>query len=218
MQRGGHHLEPSGSRAALSAVCRESIAMSSSDKPSLRQTLRTRRRAIPTETAQSAARQVALCATALPGWPQLKSIALYLASDGELNPEPLVTACRAAGKQVYLPVVGENASLRFRRWRTSDQLTPNRYGIPEPPTSAPELTAAELDLVLLPLVAWDRQGGRLGMGGGYYDRALAAAPNTRRLGLAYAMQEVDAVPIDTWDVCLDGVLTECGLWLRQTPE
>jgi len=136
----------------------------------------------------------------------------YWAVNGEL-PLHAVQLRLAPGQVWCLPVVQPDGGLRFAPWRAGDPLKPNRYGIPEPDTES-TLAPLELGLVLLPLLGFDRQGGRLGMGGGYYDRAFAfrrgrPAP-PRLVGVGYACQELPALAPEAWDVALDAVVTEAG--------
>jgi len=105
--------------------------------------------------------------------------------------------------------------MRFRRWRPGATMVPNRYGIPEP-REGRECDVRRLELVLTPLVAFDGNGTRLGMGAGFYDRTfefLRADPDAGPwlVGVAYAMQQVDSLPAETWDVPVGGVITERGL-------
>lgn len=136
----------------------------------------------------------------------------YWAVNGEL-PLHAVQLRLAPGQVWCLPVVQADGGLRFAPWRAGDPLKPNRYGIPEPDTDT-TLAPQELGLVLLPLLGFDRRGGRLGMGGGYYDRAFAfrrdqpAPPHL--VGVGYACQELPALAAEAWDVALDAVATEAG--------
>lgn len=138
----------------------------------------------------------------------------YWAVNGEL-PLHAVQLRLAPGQVWCLPLVQPDGGLRFAPWRAGDPLAPNRFGIPEPevePSST--LAAADMSLVLLPLLGFDRGGRRLGMGGGYYDRAFAfrqALPAPPRLvGIGYGCQEVPALEAEAWDVALDGIATEHG--------
>jgi len=180
-------------------------------KALLREELRQRRRTLSPQDQSAAARTVAIHIARIPGWPTARRIALYLASDGEIDTAPLSADCRAAKKQLFLPVIGEKNLMEFAEWKPGSELATNRYGIPEPPRSAQRCTAAALDIIVLPLVAWDRTGGRLGMGGGYYDRALAGVNGPLLVGLAHAVQQVPQVPRDEWDIPLDYVVTDSAL-------
>ena len=142
-------------------------------------------------------------------------VAGYWAMGGEL---PLhVLQMRLREGQVWcLPCVRPDNSLRFAPWRPGDPLVGNRYGIPEPELDpASQLTAADMAVILLPLVAFTAGGARLGMGGGYYDRSLPLrltqpAPPVL-IGVGYGFQQVDRLPREAWDVPLDAVVTEAGL-------
>jgi 5-formyltetrahydrofolate cyclo-ligase len=140
--------------------------------------------------------------------------AVYVANDGELDAAPIVERLLAAGKLVALPVIGANRRLTFHRYRRDGTLALNRYGIPEPePTTTPRIAPATLDVVLLPLVAFDTAGRRLGMGGGYYDATFANQHGALRVGLAHALQcSPAALPQRAWDLPLDAVITEAGGW------
>lgn len=146
-----------------------------------------------------------------------RTIGLYLpnAADGELSTLPLLARLLRARKRVALPVVSRAGSMRFHRYRHGDALVTNRYGIREPASNAPAVSPLTLDLLLMPLVAFDDRGVRLGMGAGYYDRYLDRLPpalRPRLIGLAHEVQRSsEPLPEAPWDVPLDGVLTEAGL-------
>jgi 5-formyltetrahydrofolate cyclo-ligase len=135
----------------------------------------------------------------------------YLAFGDELDPGPLLDSLHRKGHRLCLPVMqGRSTALIFRCWRPGDALTAVQWGIREPLRAQPELVP---DVVLVPLLAFDKNGQRLGYGGGYYDRTLAALRTVKPLlaiGLAFDEQEVDAVPHLDYDQKLDGVLTPSG--------
>jgi 5-formyltetrahydrofolate cyclo-ligase len=180
---------------------------SSPCKAQLREELRRQRRALSPQEQSAAASSVATLITQIPRWPTARRIALYLASDGEVDTTPLSAACRAAGKQLFLPVIGEQNLMTFAEWTAGCELVANRYGIPEPTRAAQRCETSALDIIAMPLVAWDRTGGRLGMGGGFYDRALAGISGPLLVGVAHSVQELRQVPRDEWDVPLDFVVT-----------
>jgi len=180
-------------------------------KTQLREHLRQQRRALTPQAQLGAATAAANRASQLPGWLAAKRIALYLANDGELDTSAVATLCRREGKHLFLPVIREDRALEFAKWDTGMTLRANRFGIPEPGAEAERCPIPALDMLLLPLVAWDLQGGRLGMGGGFYDRTLAGVSGPLRVGLAHTLQQVPRVPRDTWDIALDWVLTDTGL-------
>jgi len=139
-------------------------------------------------------------------------VAIYKSLGSELDPRPLGEALRKRGWTLALPAVETpDSSLTFRGWAPGEPLGKDLTGLPSPLPSAPELTP---DLVLVPLIAFDREGGRLGQGGGHYDRTLEAlAMRARRppfIGFAYSGQQVARIPSEDHDQRLDGILTEAG--------
>ncbi len=144
-------------------------------------------------------------------------IALYLGNDGEIDPRYFIDRLAKAGIRIYLPVLHpiKLNTLLFAPYTPGQQLISNRFGIEEPSLKSGRWVAAQhLHLILMPLVAFDRAGNRLGMGGGYYDRALAfkrrgiTRKRPRLIGLAHAFQEVAQLPSEEWDIPLDGVCTD----------
>jgi len=136
-------------------------------------------------------------------------VAGYSPIRSELDPTPLMQTLAAQGARLALPVItARGQSLRFRVWHPGDRLLPGSLGIPEPSPAAAEIVP---DIVLVPLAAFDRAGHRIGYGAGHYDRTLAHLRKSRgfaAIGLAFAAQEVAAVPALQHDVALDYVLTE----------
>ncbi len=139
-------------------------------------------------------------------------VGAYRALDDEIDPVPLVEVLRQEGMEVALPAVERRrAPLVFRRYRPGDRLRRSAFGIEEPVSGAPALRP---EVLLVPLLAFDRDGHRLGFGAGYYDRtiaALRAAGDLFAVGLAYAAQEVPALPREPHDMALDLIATEEGL-------
>ena len=133
----------------------------------------------------------------------------YWPFDAELDAAPLLTHLHGLGHSCAVPAVaGPDEPLVFRAWRPGDQLLAGRLGEPRPDPDAPELRP---NVLLVPLLAFDRAGYRLGYGGGYYDRTLAVLRDigtVLAVGLAYAAQEVDTVPRDARDARLDWIVTE----------
>lgn len=183
-----------------------------SDKTALRLRLRTLRRHLAIEVpdaAERAARRLPLSR-----FSRFRIVSAYNPQGSELDPKPLLDAILSVDPgfaQAALPVAVErDGPLRFRLWRPQDALAPDAVGIPSPPPSAPEVVP---NLIIAPLLGFDRRGGRLGQGGGHYDRTLAALRRDRPvfvLGLAYAGQEIDATPVDRHDQRLDAILTEAA--------
>jgi 5-formyltetrahydrofolate cyclo-ligase len=202
-------------RGAIGAV---RATLSSSESPArlkteLRRQLRRLRTAIPAPQRRRCQRQAALKLLRWRGLRQARDIAVYLSVRSELSTAPLIELLlRRPCSRLWVPVTGAGGRMRFARLRRGSRLRTDALGLPRPVRGRPLRTARSLDLVLLPLLAFDARGRRLGNGGGYYDRALAgAAARPLRLGYAYAAQEVPAVPAEPWDVKLDAVVTERGL-------
>lgn len=177
--------------------------------------MRQRRRALAAAEQHSAALALAKLLVRDPLFRRSRHIAFYLPNDGELSLLPLLERAWSMRKQCYLPVVMPDESLRFAPYAADDPLAFNRFGIPEPVCAHPQWVKARvLDLVLMPLVAFDEQGNRLGMGGGFYDRSLRFLRHRRHwrkprlLGIAHEFQRVPRLERQWWDVPLDGVATD----------
>ncbi len=176
---------------------------------------REKRRVLHAERGAAAAeavqRHVLDCLERRIGLPAGAVVAGYWTRGDELDVRPLLAALDGAGYCCALPVAAApDAVLVFRRWRTGDVLTAGRFGIMEPGADAEAVTP---DLVIVPLLAFDRAGYRLGYGAGYYDRTLGAlrgAGPVVAVGVGFAAQGVDAVPHDAADERLDWVVTETG--------
>ena len=185
------------------------------DRKALRQELRQRRRDIPAAQRIAAAERLATRLLALPFLPASGDVAGYWAMDGEIALHVFQMRL-PAGLRYCLPVLSGDR-LRFAPWKPGDTLGTNRYGIPEPEVDADALIEpAAMALVLVPLVAFDARGHRLGMGGGWYDRSFAfrneASHVSRRppwlVGAGFGMQQVEALEAEPWDVALDAICSE----------
>ncbi|MCI4661531.1 MAG: 5-formyltetrahydrofolate cyclo-ligase [Neomegalonema sp.] len=195
------------------------------EKAQARQAAKARRDAAHTACGEAAARALAARVSALEAVQASKAgsgfsgriIAGYRPIGSEIDPGPLMSALFGAGARLCLPVViGNGQALRFRAFSPGDALIPGAFGAQIPAQG----DWVSPDLLLVPLLAFDAQGGRLGYGGGFYDRTLAAlrTPSAEcascvAIGLAYAAQRVEAVPTGPFDQRLDAVLTEAGIVL-----
>ena len=150
-----------------------------------------------------------------------RKVALYLPNDGEIDPTPLLHKALANGKNCYLQVLyrGGTNRLLFGKIPHLQNLKVNRFGIPEPDiTKYGWVYANQLDLILAPLVAFDRYGNRIGMGGGYYDRSLQCLKRTQNwqrphvIGLAHEFQRVESIGRNAWDVPLRGAITDKAIY------
>lgn len=197
--------------------------MSDSCTPSraqLRRSLRAARRSLsPSAQKQAALRLYRQLAHSPVFW-RARRIALYLPNDGEIDPKWIIQAAWRQKKKLYLPRLAAwpQQHMVFQRFRQPDRLKPNRFGILEPACNPKtQISPRILNLILMPLVGFDPYGGRLGMGGGFYDRSLAfiqrrtykAHPPTL-LGLAHECQKVSRLPLASWDIPLDGIVTDAA--------
>lgn len=179
-------------------------------KTQLRREFRRLRAALTPAQRRKAAGRAARRLAQSPMFRRARHLALYLSHGSELDTTPLLRHCLAAGKAVYVPRVLDGHRLRFERYGEAVPLRRNRYGIREPARRGPLRGASRLDLVVLPLTAFDAQGHRLGAGGGYYDRAFALRRGSRPrlVGYAHALQQAASLPAEPWDVRLDAVVTD----------
>lgn len=196
------------------------MSQNSSLKQRLRKIMRLKRSKILVSDQQEKAKQLIPEMINRVEFINSQHIAAYWPVDGEISPIPLLGIAHAMHKKCYLPVLkASNAGrLCFAAYIPGDQLFPNSFGILEPMVRHNEcIPAALLDLVFVPLLAFDKQGHRLGTGGGYYDKTFAflhSDINTQSkskpylFGLAYAWQYVEQLPTDSWDISLNGIVTE----------
>lgn len=193
-------------------------------RPALRRKLRQTRRQLSPAQQRHAARRLYRQLSHHPLFRRARHIALYLPNDGEIDPRLLLRAAQRRGKATYLPVLNPWPRTRmvFQRIEPGERLRRNRFGIFEPVIrTARQRRVWALDLLLMPLVGFDGNGGRLGMGGGFYDRSLTYRARRKKshkptlLGLAHECQRVDRLPLETWDVPLLGTVTDRGWYVER---
>jgi 5-formyltetrahydrofolate cyclo-ligase len=181
-------------------------------KATLRVLARGRREAIDPDTRRRAASEVAAHVVGLLRDRPAGVVAGYAAIGSEIDPWPALADLGQRGWMTALPVIVERtAPLQFRRWRQGEPLETRAWGIREP---GPDAAIVVPDVLLVPLLAFDRCGHRLGYGGGYYDRTIAMLSAGRSLltiGVAFAEQQVDAVPVLAYDIPLDHIVTPSGV-------
>jgi 5-formyltetrahydrofolate cyclo-ligase len=186
-------------------------------KAQLRKQLRTLRRAVPPLERRQHSRSAALQVLSLPGFAHGKRVALYLPFDGEIDTRFLLSTARRRGVHVYLPVIADARRGRMRFVPYRGALRSGHFGIHVPTRWTRGLGARWFDLIVVPLVGIDSRGYRLGMGAGFYDRALAyrrirtSSFGPRLVGLAFDAQRVEDCFAQSWDIRLDCVATESGL-------
>ena len=194
------------------------------DAKKLRREIRAARRALsPRERARRSSALVKHLSRDPVLWP-VKRVACFWPHDGEIDLSSLFECLWRRGKQVLLPVI-DGSALWFAPYTPTTRLLANRFGIPEPASPRDQACAlCAIDLLLMPLVAFDVHGHRLGMGGGYYDRTFAAVERRkhlrrpRLLGVAFAFQQRAQLSAQPWDIPLHGAVTEQGLqWFRRNP-
>lgn len=186
----------------------------------LRRQLRARRRALSPRQQRQAARALSRQLNRVPALRQARHIALYWPADGEIDPRPWMNhLLRQRRRTFYLPVLHpvHHNRLWFRPVNRKTPLRTNRFGIPEPVGRGPGRAPWTLDIVLMPLVGFSDDGGRLGMGGGFYDRTFAfkrqrPGGNPRLIGLAHEFQRLKALPQASWDIPVQQVVTDKGYY------
>jgi 5-formyltetrahydrofolate cyclo-ligase len=191
-------------------------------RPQLRRLLRDARRALTPAEQRQAARGLYRQLAQHPLFRKARHIALYLPNDSEIDPRLLLREAQRRGKTTYLPVLNAWPRTRmvFQRIDHGEKMRPNRFRILEPHVSiARQRPIWALDLILLPLVGFDEVGGRLGMGAGFYDRSLAYQSRRKAwkkpvlLGLAHECQKVEQLAQASWDVPLQGTVSDKGWYL-----
>ena len=194
------------------------------DSPAaLRRRLRLLRRGLSAAQQREHAHALARTLGRQPAFLRARRIGIYWPADGEIDPRPLLGLAQASRKRWHLPVLCRHPHPRlwFLTYRPDEPMRPNRFGIPEPALRNRRLRLAwTLDLLLVPLVGFDSNCNRLGMGGGYYDRTLSYLSHRqhwrrpRLIGVAHECQRVTELPMRPWDIPLDLVMTERRVYRR----
>lgn len=188
------------------------------DKAAARAEARRIRRAIPEETREAKGAVIAERVLALPELRGAKAVGCYASVHSEVPTRLLVRHLLARGAVVALPVLvaqrraesgsAEAWGMRYARLDHPWGLAPGPMDIPEPREPRTEVDAASLDVIIVPGLRFGRDGSRLGNGGGHFDRVLAAHPHARRVGVAFAEQVVDALPVESHDADMDVLVTD----------
>lgn len=172
------------------------------EKPVLRARLRAARDQFAAEGSYAITAPSAFLARLRPGL----TVATYCPIGSEADPSQLAAAAVEQGCTLALPHVVDRATpIRFLAWTIGDPLAEGPYGLRQPQLGCPEVAP---DIILTPLVGYDRRLNRLGQGAGHYDRAFARYPDAWRVGVALSVQEAPAIPSDVWDVPLEAIITE----------
>ncbi|PKL70874.1 MAG: 5-formyltetrahydrofolate cyclo-ligase [Methanomicrobiales archaeon HGW-Methanomicrobiales-1] len=141
-----------------------------------------------------------------------ETVMAYTSKEKEVHTVPIITALLARSNPVVVPIiVKEDVSLRLSYLRDFAALVPSTFGVPEPIGSEIPARGEDVDTIILPMLGFDRTGGRIGYGAGYYDRFLEKYTDLRKIGIAFACQEIDSLPLDETDVRMDHIITEDGI-------
>ena len=179
-------------------------------KSSIRQVLRERKNAMKPEERLVKSREI--CRNLAPLIRKGETVMAYTSKEMEVNTVPIITLLLERKNPVIVPIiVKEDISLRLSYLRDMAALVPSTFGVPEPIGSEIPARGEDVDTILLPMLGFDRSGGRIGYGAGYYDRFLEKFPALRKIGIAFACQEMDSLPLDPTDVRMDHIITEEGI-------
>lgn len=141
-----------------------------------------------------------------------ETVMVYSSKEKEVNTGPLIAVLLERGNPVVVPIiVKEDVSLRLSYLEDVGVLVPSTFGVPEPIGSEIPATGEEVDTIILPMLGFDRRGGRIGYGAGYYDRFLERNRHLRKIGVAFARQECEDLPVDENDIPMDLIITEDGV-------
>ena len=183
----------------------------------LRQRNRAWRAALDDNALALAAGALAQRVLDLPEYRQAEGIAAYFAVNGEIGLDPVIDDALSRGKQVFLPNLDQQ-SLRFAPYFHGQKMRNNKFRLPEPDVDPVDMLAPDaLELVLVPLVVFDADRNRIGMGGGFYDRSFAfrkdpASTGPALIGVAHELQKVERIVPQDWDVRLDLIVTEQSIY------
>ena len=183
----------------------------------LRQHYRSLRTKLDQQSLDEAAENLGVLICSLPEYSRASRIAVYFAVNGEISLDFVIDQALLQGKQIYLPNLDQK-SLRFSPYTRQQKMRINRFKLPEPDVPDDEMLAPEaLDLVLAPLVVFDTERNRIGMGGGFYDRSFAfrKEPGINApvlTGIAHELQRVERLDPEPWDVRLDMIVTDQNIY------
>lgn len=188
------------------------------DKAALRSVMRAARLGLSEAERLERASAAAAHVLASPAWARAVRVGLYIAIRGEMSAKALLRAAWAEGKEALLPCCpcGQDGFMRFVSVREGDRLERGAFGIPEPPKAAGGGKECVPDLIIVPGLAFTRDGTRLGQGGGFYDRYCSRPEHADalRIGYGYAFQLLDTLPHDPWDMPMHAICTEQGMvWM-----
>ncbi len=180
------------------------------DKREIRKRLIGLRNAIPREEIEEKSHAIQQRVMGLEAVRSASTLMVYLSFGSEVDLDGLIRWCWEEGKRIVVPVCRpENRALTACRIDGFDELETGHYGIRAPKAGLIRpLPGGEIDVILVPAVAFDRRGYRIGYGGGYYDRFLPQAPQAAKIGVAFASQVIKEIPVDGYDLPVDMIVTE----------
>lgn len=185
-------------------------------KNALRNTIKQVRSKISAQYKSASSKQICTRIRSLEYYRNAKKIALYHAVNGEIDLVDIWNSAPLHGKYCYFPALSDN-SLIFLPANPKTPFKPNKYGILEPDVSKDlAIPIDDLDIIFLPLVAFDMRCNRIGMGAGYYDRTLEHNKSSMLIGVGYQFQHVDYIEPQPWDVTLDAVITQHAMYWKES--
>ena len=182
----------------------------------IRRAIRNKRRALSLDQQNKNSQAICAYLQTQHWFLNAKRVGLYLANDGEIDLTPIINQCRNLNIALSLPVIhSTQPNMHFADWHNGQSLESNRFGIAEP-KQGKTMPLSEHSLILVPLVAFDKEANRIGMGGGYYDRLFQTNETSLTkgpllVGVAYKFQQLDSIRAQDWDKPLDGIITEAGI-------
>jgi 5-formyltetrahydrofolate cyclo-ligase len=177
-------------------------------KAELRKRMRSVRKALPAEARAARSASIVARVTARDEWSAAGTVMLFLPMGAEVDVRPAIESALAAGKRVALPRMTPEG-LEIRQWRAGDvPVESGSMQVPEPPESAPLVDPAEVELVVVPALALDERGARIGYGAGYYDHLLPRMPRARRIAVAFHFQLLAEIPETPGDQRVHVVVTD----------
>lgn len=179
-------------------------------KNSIRQILRARKESLtPEERLKKSTR---ICSYILDLIRDGETVMVYTSKEKEVNTAPLISTLLERGNPIVVPIiVKEDFSLRLSYLKDRSVLVPSTFGVPEPIGSEIPAASDDIDTIVLPMLGFDKNGGRIGYGAGYYDRFLAKNKKLRKIGIAFACQEIENLPVDENDIRMNYIITENGI-------
>jgi 5-formyltetrahydrofolate cyclo-ligase len=179
-------------------------------KSGIRRDLLLRRLSLSPEEVDKSSKEITKNLLRLKRFRNARSIVLYFPIKNEVETRGIFRKAQEFHKEIYFPRI-EGSLLEFRKVGDLNELEPGGFGILEPSQDSARIDIIEVDLVIIPGIAFDRFGRRLGYGGGYYDRVLSKVDKERRIGLAYDFQVLDSIPVEAGDEEVGLVITESGV-------